>query len=59
MPDSGNDWLSKTTKPYFAWVHYFDPHLPYRSPLGKDPAFAMLGTKRDTMPAKKHGNIPL
>ena len=22
-------------------------------------AFAMLGTKRDTMPAKKHGNIPL
>ena len=22
-------------------------------------AFAMLQTKRDTMPAKKHGNIPL
>lgn len=26
--------------PFFAWVHYFDPHLPYRSPLERGPLYA-------------------
>jgi len=26
-------WLaSRPTLPFFAWVHYFDPHVPYRPP---------------------------
>jgi choline-sulfatase len=28
-----------STSPFFAWVHYFDPHLPYRSPLQNMPEF--------------------
>jgi len=27
-----------STSPFFSWVHYFDPHLPYRSPLQNTPA---------------------
>lgn len=30
---------AKATAPFFAWVHYFDPHLPYRSPLQNTPVF--------------------
>lgn len=26
------DWLRKTKKPFFAWVHYWDPHDPYLIP---------------------------
>lgn len=25
-------WLKKARKPFFLWVHYFDPHTPYAPP---------------------------
>ena len=45
VTDAAIHWLrqrrgGKADKPFFAWVHYFDAHLPYRSPLGNDPRFA-------------------
>lgn len=32
--DRAIEWLNKTSpdKPYFAWVHLYDPHLPYNPP---------------------------
>src|SRR5207249_11233871 len=32
--DRAIDWLRKrpTGKPYFLWVHIYDPHIPYRPP---------------------------
>ena len=43
VTDSAIIWLagrreSGTAAPFFAWVHYFDPHLPYNSPLQETPA---------------------
>ena len=26
------DWLAKQKEPFFAWVHYYDPHDPYDPP---------------------------
>jgi arylsulfatase A-like enzyme len=45
VTDAAIHWLrqrggGQAAKPFFAWVHYFDAHLPYRSPLGNDPRFA-------------------
>jgi arylsulfatase A-like enzyme len=45
VTDAAISWLeareaSDPAAPFFAWVHYFDPHLPYRSPLGRAPRFA-------------------
>ncbi len=40
---AANRWLTDhREKPFFLWVHYFDPHWPYRPPVGyavspKDP----------------------
>jgi arylsulfatase A-like enzyme len=34
------DWLSKAEEPFFAFVHYFDPHYPYTPPDGYDSMFA-------------------
>ena len=36
------DHLSRIHAPYFLWVHYYDPHVPYEAPapFGKDPALA-------------------
>ena len=32
---AANTWLSKHAEaPFFLWVHYFDPHWPYRPPVG-------------------------
>ncbi|MCP4591160.1 MAG: sulfatase-like hydrolase/transferase [bacterium] len=28
------------TAPFFTWVHYYDPHMPYNSPLGGTATFA-------------------
>jgi choline-sulfatase len=44
VTDAAITWLdgrreSGATAPLFAWVHFFDPHLPYRSPLQNTPAF--------------------
>src|SRR5260221_1623024 len=25
-----NSWNAKKTKPFFTWIHFFDPHQPYR-----------------------------
>ena len=30
--DSAVAWLERGRGPFFAWVHYFDPHLPYEPP---------------------------
>ncbi len=45
VTDAVINWLdlrgsSEMDTPFFAWVHYFDPHLPYRSPLEHRPRFA-------------------
>ncbi|HUU84155.1 MAG TPA: sulfatase-like hydrolase/transferase [Phycisphaerae bacterium] len=45
VTDAAVRWLDRRqqaaiTEPFFAWVHYFDPHYPYRSPLSKTPRFA-------------------
>jgi choline-sulfatase len=26
------EWLKTASKPFFLWVHYFEPHAPYRPP---------------------------
>ena len=38
MTDAALAWLAKRPagKPFFLWVHYYDPHAPY-SPPGMDP----------------------
>jgi arylsulfatase A-like enzyme/tetratricopeptide (TPR) repeat protein len=34
-------WLdARGDEPFFAWVHFFDPHLPYRPPAPYDREFA-------------------
>jgi len=43
VTDAAIEWLdSRTSKsaPFFLWVHYFDPHLPYQSPLQRLPKFS-------------------
>jgi len=45
VTDSAIRWLrdhqqSRAGTPLMMWVHYFDPHLPYRSPLQHLPEFA-------------------
>jgi choline-sulfatase len=33
--DAANRWLlERDDRPFFLWVHYFDPHWPYRPPVG-------------------------
>ncbi|MEW6747105.1 MAG: sulfatase-like hydrolase/transferase [Planctomycetota bacterium] len=45
--DAVLEWLSKRSmKPFFLWVHYFDPHLPYEAPA------AVRGTTRDDYDAE-------
>ena len=35
------DWLDQTReKPFFLWIHYFDPHAPYRPPSPYKASFA-------------------
>jgi len=48
VTDSIVRWLGErrdggAAEPFFAWVHYFDPHLPYRSPLQAQAEFAGRG----------------
>jgi len=45
VTDSAIGWLDRreaagATSPFFMWVHYFDPHLPYSSPNQRLPRFA-------------------
>lgn len=45
VTDSAIRWLAQQATdasgaPFFAWVHYYDPHLPYESPLANLPEFA-------------------
>jgi arylsulfatase A-like enzyme len=45
VTDSVIGWLDERTQseldaPFFMWVHYFDPHMPYRSPLQRLNRFA-------------------
>jgi arylsulfatase A-like enzyme len=39
-------WLARrgTDRPFFLWVHYFDPHHPYSPPAPYDRRFAQPGT---------------
>lgn len=46
VTDAAVRWLderesSDANAPFFAWVHYFDPHQPYESPLQRLPRFAV------------------
>jgi arylsulfatase A-like enzyme/Flp pilus assembly protein TadD len=46
ISDSTIRWLRKDTgKPFFAWLHYFDPHYPYTppDPFGKSAETAYEG----------------
>ncbi|MCP4291211.1 MAG: sulfatase-like hydrolase/transferase [bacterium] len=48
VTDATLSWLkehqvNQPDQPFFAWVHYFDAHLPYTSPLQNDPAFINRG----------------
>ncbi len=45
VTDEAARWLrirasEKRTAPFFLWVHYFDAHVPYQSPLGSEARFA-------------------
>ena len=45
VTDSAIGWLDRreaagAASPFFMWVHYFDPHLPYKSPYQRLPRFA-------------------
>lgn len=44
MTDAALAWLAKRPagKPFFLWVHYYDPHAPY-SPPGVDPRATPAG----------------
>ena len=43
MTDKALAWLSQADRPFFAWVHYYDPHFsyappePYRARFADDP----------------------
>ena len=46
VTDAAVRWLDEragagSDAPFFAWVHYFDPHQPYQSPLQRLPRFAV------------------
>lgn len=46
VTDAAVRWLDERARsganaPFFAWVHYFDPHQPYESPLQRLPRFAV------------------
>jgi arylsulfatase A-like enzyme/Tfp pilus assembly protein PilF len=34
------DWLEEATEPFFAFVHYYDPHTPYEPPAPYDTIYA-------------------
>jgi arylsulfatase A-like enzyme len=42
VTDAALAWLGERDpeRPYFLWVHYFDAHLPYQSPLAGEARFA-------------------
>jgi len=48
VTDAAIGWLrqrqdERATAPFFMWVHYFDAHLPYTSPLMSEARFAGRG----------------
>jgi arylsulfatase A-like enzyme/Tfp pilus assembly protein PilF len=32
VSDAATRWLASAPRPYFAWLHYYDPHAPYDPP---------------------------
>ena len=38
VTDSALLFLKRTRRPFFLWVHYFDPHAPYAPPHGASPS---------------------
>ncbi len=32
LTDRALAWIGKSRRPFFAWVHYFEPHAPYEPP---------------------------
>lgn len=42
VSDAAIGWLQTRdpARPFFLWVHYFDAHVPYQSPLARLPQFA-------------------
>jgi choline-sulfatase len=37
---AADDWIRSAPAPWFAWVHYFDPHAPYEPPADLASRFA-------------------
>jgi arylsulfatase A-like enzyme/Tfp pilus assembly protein PilF len=38
--DAAREWLTEVQEPFFAFVHYYDPHLPYDPPAPFDSLYA-------------------
>jgi arylsulfatase A-like enzyme/Flp pilus assembly protein TadD len=38
--DAARTWIARQAKPWFAWVHVFDPHSPYAPPAPFDAEYA-------------------
>lgn len=39
VADAAAEWIAAQTKPFFAWVHLYDPHAPYDPPSPQREAF--------------------
>lgn len=42
--------LDRMPEPWFLYLHYLDPHAPYRPPSWNERRFAVPGPERDTLP---------
>ena len=45
-------WLAEIEGPYFAWLHYFDPHSPYRPPPPYDVQFKPGASQAEVLEAR-------
>ncbi len=41
-------WLERAERPWFLWVHYYDPHHPYHASAGRTVAAAVPGRRSET-----------
>ena len=54
-------WMARNKdRPFFVWIHYYDPHVPYRPPLsvGADPILRDLERRQRHLWGKKKEEIP-
>lgn len=61
LTDHAIDWLQQhRNEPFFLWVHYFDPHVPYEPPenfLPEDPELRKAGSSFSDVRAARAGSI--